>query len=399
MEYEAYQAALQRRLGVTGLAFDPAEYRRRREAVLRRMADAGLDALLVTDPSDINYLCGYSTFEVSVHTCLVLTPSGTTIQVPSIETGPAVTGSLVDRVAGYRWESARTVVDQLRSELSRWLDTRRPAVGLDPWQPGLRAGVAEGLRQAAPEWRFTDASGVIDPVRLVKSQAELEVLEASARVTEAGVEAGSRAVAAGRTDNDVAAAAATAMLEAGGEFMSMQPIVVAGWRSSVIHTNHQRHAIGAGDPVFMEMGGAWHRYTAPMMGTVIAGKATPAMRETFDTVVAIRDALVDGMRPGASFDSAAAAAERAFAPLADRAFFSGVYGYAVGAQFPPSWVEGTGFIARGDDTVFETDMVFHLPLCLRRPGEWGIGCSDTVRVTPNGAVPITRNPWTLPETA
>ena len=43
------------------------------------------------------------------------------------------------------------------------------------------------------------------------------------------------------------------------------------------------------------------------------------------------------------------------------------------------------------------DMVFHLPLCLRVPGEWGIGISDTIQVTPNGGVPITDNDWQLRE--
>ncbi|MBA1146384.1 aminopeptidase P family protein [Ectothiorhodospiraceae bacterium WFHF3C12] len=399
MDFQAYQQALRQRVGVTGLAFTTDEYARRQEAVLGRMASAGLDALLVTDPSDILYLTGYSTFEVSVHTALALSNAGATLQVPSIETGPGVTGSVADRVVGYRWESGRTVVSQLLGELRRLLDTRRPSVGVDPWQPGLRPGVLDDLREQATDWRFEDGSGIVDPVRLVKSDAELDMLRASARVTEAGIEAASRTVRAGATDNDVAAAASQAMLSAGGEFMSMQPIVVAGWRSSVIHTNHQRHRIEAGEPVFMELGAAWNRYTAPMMRTVVAGGASPAMGETFETIRAIRDALSRHMIPGETFDRAAAEAERALAPLAESVFFSGVYGYAVGAQFPPSWVEGTGFIARGEESVFQENMVFHLPLCLRRPGEWGIGCSDTVRVTYSGAVPITRNEWTLPERA
>lgn len=103
------------------------------------------------------------------------------------------------------------------------------------------------------------------------------------------------------------------------------------------------------------------------------------------------------MRPGRAFDDAARAAEAVLAPHADRLFFSGVFGYAVGAQFPPSWVEGTGYIARGQPREFEENMVFHLPLCLRLPGQWGIGLSDTVRVTPTGGEPLTDNGWRLAE--
>ena len=80
-----------------------------------------------------------------------------------------------------------------------------------------------------------------------------------------------------------------------------------------------------------------------------------------------------------------------------RAFFSGVYGYPVGAQFPPSWVAGSSFITRESDAVFEDDMVFHLPICLRKPGEWGMGFSETIRVTRAGAECITANDRALHE--
>ncbi|WP_372614511.1 M24 family metallopeptidase, partial [Halomonas sp.] len=129
----------------------------------------------------------------------------------------------------------------------------------------------------------------------------------------------------------------------------------------------------------------------------VAGRAHPEMQALRDVCRGMFEALTAAMRPGNSFDDAARAAEAQLAPHIDRVFFSGVFGYAVGAQFPPSWVEGTGYIARGQERTFEADMVFHLPLCLRLPGQWGIGLSDTVRVTPQGGEPLTDNDWQLKE--
>jgi Xaa-Pro aminopeptidase len=119
------------------------------------------------------------------------------------------------------------------------------------------------------------------------------------------------------------------------------------------------------------------------------------MQKVHDGCRQVVDALLNSDKPGATFDAAARAAEQALRPLAERVFFSGVFGYTVGAQFPPSWVEGSGFIARGGNTEFRAGMVFHLPICLRVPGQWGIGCSETILVTEDGAEPITSNPWTL----
>ncbi|SHF14395.1 Xaa-Pro aminopeptidase [Modicisalibacter ilicicola DSM 19980] len=391
MDHNDYRLTLRQHMAGAECPFPEAEFQRRRNAVLAAMQARGLDALLLTSPADIFYLTGYSTFEVSVHTALVFSERHLVLQVPSIETGPAVACTHVEDIRGYRWEN----VDEILDPLTDALQDMGATVGVDAWHGSLRHGVMSGLASRLPKHRFVDAAGILQGVRIVKSAAELDCLAESARITGLGIEASAKAVRAGITDSEIAGIGAQALHGAGSEFMSMQPIVVAGARSAVIHLNHQRRPIAEGEPVFLEFGSAWQRYTAPMMRTVVAGKPTPRMQEVFDTCRRIFDAMLGEMRPDKDFDAAARVAEQALAPLAAEVFHSGVFGYAVGAQFPPSWVEGSGFIARGQQRRFEENMVFHLPLCLRIPGAWGIGCSDTVRVTENGGVPLTDNPWTL----
>ena len=108
-----------------------------------------------------------------------------------------------------------------------------------------------------------------------------------------------------------------ALLAAGSEFMSMQPIVVTGRRSSVIHCNHKRTVVQKGDPVFLEFGSAWNRYTAPMMQTVVAGgDPSTEMRRVHDGCRRIVDTLLTLICPGVTFDQAAQNAEKALQPLA-----------------------------------------------------------------------------------
>lgn len=391
MDYNAYQKTLASELRGRECPFPQAEYDQRLESLRARMAADDVEALLLTDPSDLFYLTGYSTFEVSVHVALVVTADSLTLQVPSIETGPAMITTRVDNVIGYRWEGIGDVLDPLARALSGHATT----VGIDYWHGSLRQGVVEGLKQRLPDTRFVDASRMLKSIRIVKSPAEIDCLRQSARITGQGIEAAATAIQPGMTDNDIAAIGAEALLAGGSEFMSMQPIVTVGQRSSVIHTNHKRCRVEEGDPVFLEFGAVWQRYTAPMMRTVVAGEPTARMRSVFDGCRRVVDALQSSMVPGRTFDHAARAAEHAMAPLVDEVFFSGVFGYTVGAQFPPSWVEGSGFIARGESAEFRQGMVFHLPVCLRIPGQWGIGCSDTVLVGENGAEPLTCNPWRL----
>jgi len=270
------------------------------------------------------------------------------------------------------------------------------AIGIDGMSAGLRYGIISQLQQRLGASRFTEGGFVLDRIRIVKSEAELVCLQHSATITSAGLAAAISCIRPAMTDNDIAAEGSRALLAAGSEFMSLQPIVTSGKRSSIIHVNHKRNVISPDDSVFLEFGSAYQRYTAPMMRMAVAGKASDEMKAVRDLCRQLFDALCPAMKPGHTFDQAAAAAESILAQRQDL-FFSGVFGYAVGAQFPPSWVEGTGYIARGQQRVFEKNMVFHLPLCLRLPGRWGIGLSDTVLVTDNGAVPITNNDWQIHE--
>jgi Xaa-Pro aminopeptidase len=394
MDFNAYQKALAGEFRGQDCPFPAEEFDRRLKAVRDRMRADSLGALLLTDPSDVFYLTGYSTFEVSVHIALVVTEDDLVLQVPSIETGPATITTRVEQVIGYRWES----IDEVLEPLANVLTTVRGqgnSLGIDAWHGSLRTGVVNGLKARLHGTEFVDASKLVKSIRIVKSDAELAYLRQSAVITCQGIEAAAAVVRPGVTDNYIAAVGAEALLKAGSEFMSMQPIVTTGARSSVIHTNHKRTPITEGDPVFLEFGAAWQRYTAPMMRTVIAGTPSADMRRVFDGCRRIVDALQGSMRPGQTFDSAARAAESALAPLASEVFFSGVFGYTVGAQFPPSWVEGSGYIARGENAIFQEGMVFHLPICLRIPGLWGIGFSDTVMVGAEGGEALTANTWHL----
>lgn len=391
MDFNAYQTALSSAARGAECPFPPAEFEQRLAKVRAGMTRDDISALLLTDPSDIFYLTGYSTFEVSVHVALVVKPSSLLLQVPSIEVGPAMVTTRVERVVGYRWEGIGEVLEPLVEALSGCEER----VGIDFWHGSLRHGVIEGIRARLADIRFVDSALLLKRVRIVKSAVELACLRRSAHITGLALNAAVAAVRPGMTDNDVAAVGAEALLAAGSEFMSMQPIVTVGFRSSIIHTNHKRFAIEQGDPVFLEFGAAWKRYTAPMMQTVVAGEPTRKMQQVFDGCRRVVDALRMAIRPEVGFDAAAEAAEKALAPLAGEVFFSGVFGYTVGAQFPPSWVEGSGFIARGQSSCFRPGMVFHLPLCLRVPGQWGIGCSETILVTESGAEPLTTNPWSL----
>jgi len=395
MDYADYRQALQDRFTAPELAFPRDEYAARQARVREAMATQGLDLLMFSEPSVLCYLTGYTTFEVSVQCVLLVSPETTVLFVPAIEIGPAVYLSCAEEVIGYAWESPATVAQMLATRMKKLLGGERPSIGFSPWSPTLSSGLLDAVRAALGSARFCDMGDLLDRIRLVKSADELTYLRESAVITGAGLDAAAQVIEPGVLDHQIAQAGADTMLGMGSEFMSMQPIVTTGFRSGIIHTNHAGHRVEPGDVVFTEFGAVRRRYTAPMMRTAVLGRASDDIRAFHTVCLEVLDAVMHAARSGEPFSAAARAGEQALAPIADKAFFSGVYGYPVGAQFPPSWVAGSTFIARDCDAMFTDDMVFHLPICLRKPGKFGVGFSETIRVTEHGAERLTANDLSL----
>ena len=132
----------------------------------------------------------------------------------------------------------------------------------------------EAVKAALPNAKFINCTGIVEELRVVKSDAEVALMERAARATEAGMTAGLAAVAVGASENDIAAEIYHAMLRAGSEWPAMAPFVASGWRGALGHATWEGRIIEKQDYVFLEVAGCVHRYHAAMMRTVAAARAT-----------------------------------------------------------------------------------------------------------------------------
>jgi Xaa-Pro aminopeptidase len=392
MDSAAFIRALKESEAGKELAFPLAEYDARISRVRQSMAAAGLDALLVTSLPDLYYLAGYHTFSSGNHACLVLPRAGEpTLQVTSLEIPGAVVTGWVEDVAVADWHLQTDAAGQLAGIVSE-MGLAEGALGIQPAMLGLMPHARDRVAAALPCARLVDASEMVGRVRLVKSARELEFLHRAAAYTGAAIEASYAAMRPGVTDNDVARAGYDAMIAAGGEFMSVQPIVNSGIRTTYVHQTFRRVPLEAHDVVFLEYGGCHLRYTAPTMRTAVIGEAPEGLDRIADAVNATVAAILETARPGRTCHEVAVAAGRKHAHVDEDIFFSGAYGYHVGVGFPPSWAERFGFIARASELELAAGMTFHLPVCFRVAGRFGVGLSETIHITESGAERITDLP-------
>ena len=395
MTPEQYAARLRARVGGTEMAFPREEYDARVAAVRGAMAKAGLDAVLVTHRPDLCWLTGYTTFGVGNHACLVLPASGAPVlQTTAMEVPAATVCTWVEDVRVAPWVGQAGA----GTDLARIVDSMglgRGHLGLQGRLTGLLPFIEAQLREGLPNVRLTDGSEIVARLRLIKSPREIECLKSAARYTEAGIVAAYAAMHDGVTDNEIARAGGAAMIGAGSEFMSVQTIVTSGVRTGYSHQNHRRIAIKAGDPIFLEFGGCHLRYTSALMRTAVIGKPPAEFARAADAVLATLETVIAEARPGVTGRQIVERAKKAHAHLSDDLYLPGAYGYHVGVGFPPTWADGIGFIAAGNEEPLAENMVFHMPLAFRNPGKFGVGISETIVITKNGNVPFNTHPRTL----
>jgi Xaa-Pro aminopeptidase len=159
----------------------------------------------------------------------------------------------------------------------------------------------------------------------------------------------------------------------------------AGW----IHTSQRGLRVEVGQTVVMEMGAFCHRYVSAVMHTVAVGDPSPAVMRLVKAAHHTLELVQKAVRPGRSAHDAASEIKKGLDPVHEEAYSTGMFGYAVGLSFPPTWREGTFMIAEGVDQTFSPGMAFLTPVTLRYPGQVGVGFTDTFIVTESGCQALT----------
>ena len=72
------------------------------------------------------------------------------------------------------------------------------------------------------------------------------------------------------------------MLEQGSDNLVMMPTVAVGYRSGLSHSEHSHLQVRKGDAVFVELGGCWRHYSAPLMFTTVIGNSTEEWKQRLE---------------------------------------------------------------------------------------------------------------------
>ena len=303
------------------------------------------------------------------------------------------------------WMVATAEVDRARQAMR--LSADRPGSNLRTWASGDDAAYArvaqflqergaagrigieekssfalfDGLRRQAPTLEFVSADPVTVGCRVIKSPAEIALLQRANDITIAAYKATLPHLKEGITNRELSAniAAAYTALGANGNAMA-----IFGKYTAFPHGSIQPQKLREGDLVLVDDGCTVDGYQSDITRTVIFGKPTARQRQVWELERKAQDAALAAAKPGATCESVDAAARKV---ITDAGFGPGYKvpglphrtGHGIGLEGH----EWTNFV-KGNKTRIEPGMCFSDEPTIAIYGEFGIRLEDCLHITPDG---------------
>lgn len=171
----------------------------------------------------------------------------------------------------------------------------------DPWDGQLDRNrtFLRLLRERLPTARLTDLSPLLDAMRLVKSDSEVELMRRAGRLSAHGLLAAMRATRPGATEYQIEAASRFVYLDHGALDVSYRAIAASGDNAWYGHYNANDALLADGDLVLFDCGPDYRYYASDITRMwPVSGHYTSTQRQLYGFMVRYHLTLLDLLRPG-----------------------------------------------------------------------------------------------------
>ncbi|MCP4994015.1 MAG: M24 family metallopeptidase [Gammaproteobacteria bacterium] len=382
--------------------FESAEYTARQHEVRQVLVSLGIDLLIVSDPSNMNWLTGYDGWSFYVHQCVVLGVDGELFWYGRCidAQGARLTTDLADsEIVDYPDDYVMTPHRHPMEYLARVLKARNlhpKTIGVEKDNYYFSAKTMEVLQASLPDASFEDATALVNWQRAVKSPREIEYMKRAGSVIEKVYERIMQVVESGMRKNELVAEIQHASIigteDYYGDYAAIVPLIGAGDEASACHMTWDGERLESGSGMFFELAGVHARYHCPCCRTLYLGQPGQKYIDAEKMMLECIDRTLEMFKPGNTCGEVAAT----FFDTLEKFGYKkdNRCGYPIGLSYPPDWGERTMSLRRTDTTVLQEGMTFHF-----MPGlwfdDWGFEITESIRVTPEGAECLSNVPRQL----
>lgn len=237
--------------------------------------------------------------------------------------------------------------------------------------------------QSLSEAEFAPAPGLLDGLRAVKDEEEIELIRKACRITDAAWDAIQPDLRPGATEIGIALRLAELQMDLGAESQAFC-IVASGPNSAYPHHQPTARALTEGDLVKVDFGCTVEGYGSDLTRTVVLGEPTDLQRTIYDAVHRAQVAGCAAVRDGVTCDEVDRAARSIIEEAGFGERFNHGLGHGVGLAKDPPHVRPGYALESGNVVTIEPGIYIE--------GVGGVRIEDVLAVTDDGADILSRAP-------
>ena len=380
------------------LNFSLEEFQKRITKTRKKMISTGLNTLIISDPSNMNWLTGYDGWSFYVHQAVILSLDGDPVWWGrGMDANGAKRTVFMEskNIHGYEDTYVQNPEKHPMSDLARLikdLQLNEGNIGVEMDNYWFSASAFFTLKKEL-DVKFVDITGLVNWQRAIKSKTEIVYMKQAAKIVEHMHEVVVEKAVVGMPKNELIAdvyhASVSGVDGIWGDYPSMVPMAPSGMDATAPHLTWNDQPMKKGESTFFEIAGAFKRYQCPQSRTLFLG--TPPQKY-LDAEKAVLEGINVGLeqaKPGNQCQDIA----NAFNQTLNKLGFEkdSRCGYAIGVSYPPDWGERTMSFRDGDTSIMQPWMTFHF-----MPALWlddgGLEITEPFVITENGAECLCNTP-------
>lgn len=356
----------------------PAERLQRLRRAQELMRAKGIGSVLVESGPSLDYYTGIQWWRSERLTGVVIPARGEPIIVTPFFEQPTIKEMLAIPAEIRTWqedeEPLKLVADFLRE--------RKVAAAPVAFEDTNRFFLADRLRTQLPRVRIVSANPVVQAQRMIKSPAELALMQAAADIMAAALRYAGERTREGMTAADIDAMIAAAHQAMGSSYDG--GLVLIGEASAYPHGSREPHVVKPGEVVLLDCTCSVHGYQADISRTYVIGEPSPEVRKVWEQMRRGQDIAFAAAKVGVPAGSVDDAVRRTYES----------WGYGPRYQLPgTSHRTGHGIgmevhepinLVHGEKTPLAPGMCFSNEPGIYLPGRFGIRLEDCFTMTASG---------------
>ena len=348
-------------------------YAARREKLRRSFRKAGIDALLITNFTNVTYLSGFTGDDSYL---LVLAKGEVLVS------DPRYTTQLEQECPGLEASIRPPGLGMVEGVANVIQSGRVNKLGIEGGS--MTVALRDQIAAASSKAALVSTSDLVENLRIIKDKDEISEIRRAIWIAERAFGVLKASLRPERTEKEVADELENQTRLYGAKACSFPPIVAVGARAALPHARPTDQKIGADDFVLVDWGADAGPYKSDLTRVLVTGKIPPKLERIYRVVLSAQEQAIAAIRSGISCHEVDLVARNIIAKAGFAKNFGHGLGHGIGLD-----IHEAPRLAAKQQIVLEPGMVVTVEPGIYLPGFGGVRIEDDILVTKGGCEVLT----------